>query len=821
MTGVIYARYSSDNQREESIEGQLRECKEFAERQGITILGTYIDRALSAKTDHRPDFQRMIKDSAKGLFDVVIVWKLDRFARNRYDSAHYKAILRKNGVKVVSAKEVIAEDSTGILLESLLEGYAEFYSAELSEKVIRGLTENALKCKYNGGGLPVGYAVDRDQFFQLDPVTAPVVLESFTLYANGATIKQVADILNSKGIRTNRGQPMSINSVTRMLKNRRYIGEYAYRDIVQENGVPPIVPVELFERVQERMQKNRKAPARFKAEDKYLLTTKLYCGKCGAYMTGEAGTSHTMRVHHYYKCFHTRKPKTCDKKNVQKVWIEDLVIDQTMKMVFDNALMETLADMLIEVQGRENTILPVLKKRLAETETALDNMLNAIQAGIFTTSTKKRLDELEAAKSELEVQILQEEMQKPVFTRDQILFSLHRFRELDMAKQEHRQRLVDTFINAIYLYDDKIVLTFNYKDGAKTITLADIQGSGLESRVAPKVRNPNPMGSDFFYCPRRRKSAPWPRILFHRRDLGAPRKRLDQVLPGDRLPQRIKAAAAAEAIVEHHHVSPGRVVGQRAFPGVRQGRFRRVQLVRRVKDLLVGAEVLDLRRQGELCIERFRRPAVVEFKQHRVPACRYAYPHRFRLLCPVGFLFPRRGASRAFEREGHRHAAAAECVRKARRVLDPPERRIAVRGGETLIEQHQAVGAVQHQISRADLGGDPGIGGEAVVEIAVFFVSVHFAHFERQRQAFRQRPRGPAVVEPRQKGLPADRDPQGAPVRLRRWGSGVLLRQIRSRGSGRGRLRVGRWIGKAFPGRLPRVPAAGREIQGEQQGQNQ
>ena len=136
MKGVIYARYSSDNQREESIEGQLRECKEYAERNDITILGTYIDRALSAKTDNRPEFQHMIKDSTKGLFDVVIVWKLDRFARNRYDSARYKNLLKKNGVKVISARENISEGSEGIILEAMLEGYAEYYSAELSEKVI-------------------------------------------------------------------------------------------------------------------------------------------------------------------------------------------------------------------------------------------------------------------------------------------------------------------------------------------------------------------------------------------------------------------------------------------------------------------------------------------------------------------------------------------------------------------------------------------------------------------------------------------------------------------------------------------------------------
>ncbi len=150
MIGVIYARYSSDSQREESIDGQLRECYAFAEKQGISIINTYIDRALSAKTDNRPAFQQMIKDSDKQKFDLVIVWKLDRFARNRYDSARYKNTLKKNNVKVVSATETISQNAEGILLESMLEGYAEYYSVELSEKVTRGMTENALKCKFNG-----------------------------------------------------------------------------------------------------------------------------------------------------------------------------------------------------------------------------------------------------------------------------------------------------------------------------------------------------------------------------------------------------------------------------------------------------------------------------------------------------------------------------------------------------------------------------------------------------------------------------------------------------------------------------------------------
>ena len=486
MKGVIYARYSSDNQREESIEGQLRECKDYAERNGITILGTYIDRALSAKTDNRPEFQKMIKDSAKGLFDVVLVWKLDRFARNRYDSARYKNLLKKNGVKVISARENISEGSEGIILEAMLEGYAEYYSAELSEKVIRGLTDNALKCKYNGGTVPMGYYIDEQQYYQIDPKTAPVVLEMFTKYSEGATMQELVNLLNSRGMRSIRGGKITLNIMNHLLKNRRYIGEYSYRDVVKEDGIPAIVPKELFERVQERLAKNKKAPARHKAEDDYLLTTKLYCGKCGSFMVGESGTSHTMKVHRYYRCVNTKKKKLCDKKAVKKDLIEDLVVSYTMKAIMNDEVMERLIDTLMELQKRESTDLPLLKKQLAETEKGINNMLNAIQAGIFTPSTKQRLDELEETKSQLEVSILQEEMHKPLLTREQIAFFIYRFRKFDVTKREQRQRLIDSFVNAVYLYEDKIILTFNYKDGSKTITLAEVEGSDLSVLGAPK-----------------------------------------------------------------------------------------------------------------------------------------------------------------------------------------------------------------------------------------------------------------------------------------------------------------------------------------------
>ena len=496
MKAVIYARYSSDSQREESIEGQLRECTAFAEKNGITVLRHYIDRAYSAKTDNRPEFQNMIKDSGKRLFDIVIVWKLDRFARNRYDSARYKATLKKNGVKVVSATEIISEGAEGIILESVLEGYAEYYSADLSEKVVRGMTDNALKCKFNGGTMPIGYVIDAEQHFRIDPLTAPFVLEAFKRYDGGETISSIMNWLNEQGLTNTRGQKMTFNSVGHILHNRRYIGEFRYRDVIVPDGIPAIVPQDLFDRVQEKLAKNKKAPARHKAEDDYLLTTKLFCGYCGAYLCGESGTSRTGKVHHYYKCVSVKKKRTeCHKKPVRKKWIEDLVVGETMKMVMDDKAIEAIVSMLMDLQDRDNVNVPLYEQQLREAETAISNLLNAIQQGVLTRSTKERLEELENRRDELENRLACEKLAKPKVSAEFMTFWLHRFRKLDVRQQSHRKMLIDTFINAIFLYDDKMVITFNYKEGTKTITFAELQeaisnknGSDLDCLAAPKIR---------------------------------------------------------------------------------------------------------------------------------------------------------------------------------------------------------------------------------------------------------------------------------------------------------------------------------------------
>ena len=266
-------------------------------------------------------------------------------------------------------------------------------------------------------------------------------------------------------------------------------------DVVIPDGIPAIVPQDLFDRVQEKLAKNKKAPARHKAEDDYLLTTKLFCGYCGAYLCGESGTSRTGKVHHYYKCVSVKKKRTeCHKRPVRKEWIEDLVVGETMKMVMDDKAIEAIISMLMDLQDRDNVNVPLYEQQLHETETAINNLLNAIQQGILTRSTKERLEELENRRDELENRLACEKLAKPKVSAEFMTFWLHRFRKLDVRQQSHRKMLIDAFINAIFLYDDKMVITFNYKEGTKTITFTELQeaisdknGSDLDCLAAPRA----------------------------------------------------------------------------------------------------------------------------------------------------------------------------------------------------------------------------------------------------------------------------------------------------------------------------------------------
>lgn len=476
MKAVIYARYSSDNQREESIEGQLRECKEYAEKNDMLIVKSYIDRALSAKTDNRPEFQKMIKDSANGLFDIVLVWKLDRFARNRYDSAHYKSILRKNRVKVISATETISDGPEGIILESMLEGYAEYYSAELAQKVTRGMIENTLKGKYNGGIVTFGYIVDENKNFQPHPVNSHIVKDIFKRYSEGEPVKDILESLKIQGVKNQNGKMPTYNFVTGILKNRRYLGEYRFKDTVAENVFPVLVTPEIFDICQRQLSSNQQKPAHFKkVKESYLLTGKIFCGHCGGHMSGVSGTSSGGITHRYYHCNTAKKKKLCDKKRIKKELIENIVIDYTFNILKDKSIISDIVEVCYNSQTKENIALIAMNKRLKETEKEIDNIISAIKQGIITSSITETLKALETEKENLQTSILQEQIERPILSKEEIRYWIDRFRLMNRNNEQEMKLLINTFVNSIYVYDDKMLITFNYRDGERCVDAEEIQ----------------------------------------------------------------------------------------------------------------------------------------------------------------------------------------------------------------------------------------------------------------------------------------------------------------------------------------------------------
>ncbi len=403
MQGIIYARYSSSNQREESIEGQLRECNIYAERNNIEIVGEYIDRAFSAKTDNRPEFQRMIKESYKKEFDTVLVWKLDRFARNRYDSARYKTILKKNGVKVISATENISQNSEGIILEAVLEGFAEYYSAELSEKVIRGMKENVLNNKTIGGNTTIGYYVDENQKFCIDPQTAPFVKNAFEMYLSGVSKKNICEYLNAHNVRTFKGTLINHDTLRRMLKNRRYIGEYKIREIYSPNGIPAIISEDMFNQVQERL-KNAKASTHIN-KNEYILSGLLKCRNCHRNMLGESGTSKTGKVYYYYKCQGVKRGLGCITKSPRQEAVEYEVLQRVVKYIFSNDCISVIAEKMLVLNKKENVTIHSLKSKYSNVSVQINNLVSAISQGVQSDAIFNKLRECEEKKKILEQNI--------------------------------------------------------------------------------------------------------------------------------------------------------------------------------------------------------------------------------------------------------------------------------------------------------------------------------------------------------------------------------------------------------------------------------
>lgn len=488
-TACLYVRFSSHNQTEQSIEGQTRVCQEFCQRHNIKIVEIYADRATSASknTEKRVSFLKMIKDSEKGLFDAVVVYKLDRFARSRYDSATYKYRLKKNGVQLISATENITNSPEGIILESVLEGMAEFYSAELSQKINRGMRESAYKHNSIGGALPLGYKTV-DKKLVIDEKTAPIVREAFTMYAEGHSVAEICRIFNARGYKTSKGTEFGKNSFSKIFRNERYIGTYTYHDYRAEDAIPAIIDRDLWDRVQLRLKKVKNSPGRNKAKRVYLLSGKLFCGHCGESMNGNCNGN----KYAFYECYGKKsKYNGCQKRNLRKEYIERLVAQDALSLLTDENI-EHLATVACERNDYEietGSPIPVIRDRIHQTEVSINNLTKAIETGATPDALVKRMVELEREKKDLSAQLKKEEELIVPLEKEQVIFWLEKFKDGDIEDEEFCRLLIDLFVNSVTVWDEdndmlKVTIAYNLtslptktyrltKDG----TLSDFTGN--------------------------------------------------------------------------------------------------------------------------------------------------------------------------------------------------------------------------------------------------------------------------------------------------------------------------------------------------------
>lgn len=480
LNAFVYARYSAGkNQKDISVEGQLKDCRAFAEKNNYTIIEEYADRHISGKTDNRADFRRLMRDVESGLADVVIVWKFDRFFRNRQESALYRKHLDNCGVKLISVKEFIPDGSGGIIMSGMIETVAEWYSAQLSENVSRGMRDAALKCQVTGP-LPLGYRRGEKKSITIDPAGAECVRRAFEMYNDGTGIKEICRIFNSEGLKTAAGREWSVNSFNRLLRNKKYIGIYQFGDLATTTGgIPRILSDELFFAVQKRMEANVTGRARGKAKTEYFLSGKIFCGKCGKPMCGESAKK-SDRHYFYYACSTKKKrlEPRCTKKNVPKDVIEDAVMQATLAVLTDENI-ATIAEGVersIAEESNNAAVLAGLQQDLREVNAQIKNISKAILAGIITETTKEMLTNAEADRAAIQTRIDKAKaMSSLTVTAESVAAWLDSFRHGDKNNIEFKRALFGALVNSVYVYDDGIKIIFNVdKAAAVTIPFAEI-----------------------------------------------------------------------------------------------------------------------------------------------------------------------------------------------------------------------------------------------------------------------------------------------------------------------------------------------------------
>ena len=479
---------------DESIDAQIRAIEEYADKNDIKIVNKFIDRAKSATSDKRPAFQEMIKycEADNTGISMVIVHKLDRFSRDKYDSAMYKQKLKVKGIRVVSVLENLDNSPESLILESVIEGMAQYYSANLAREVAKGQKENALKALHNGGDAPLGYDVAFDKTYVINEEEAQAVKIIFDMYINGYSYSNIIDKLNDLGYKTKRGNKFGKNSLHGILSNEKYTGVYVFNktqrkgvngkrnghkqksddEIIKvEGGMPQIIDREVFLQAQEMMQKRKKAPGSHKATTLYLLTGLIRCGECGHAMQGNRRKDKYGNDYISYRCGCRKQKRDCKNKEIKRDYLEEFVLTELEKHVLNDEAIPVLSKALnerLKTKSNDNhEMLTNLRNKLEKVNKEIENILNAIMSGIVNNVLKNKLDELEKVKLNLELKINElsvesDDVVSVDITEDQIRSMFGKFKDFVLTRNlPECKKFIGDYIKEVIVYKDHIEVVFN------------------------------------------------------------------------------------------------------------------------------------------------------------------------------------------------------------------------------------------------------------------------------------------------------------------------------------------------------------------------
>lgn len=510
---AVYARFSSDNQSNNSITAQLKILEKYCKDKDYTIVKEYIDRAKSATNDKRQGFQDMISDSAKDLYDVICVHKFDRFARNAYQSAKYKGILKKRGITVESVCEQFEDNPAGRMMERNMESWAEYYSDNLSSETMKGHMINAYKFLHNGGKPPLGFDIDSQGYLTINEYEAEAVKLIFNMISDGHSYGMVIEELNKAGFKTKTNRQFGKNSLYNILKNEKYMGIYVYNKSASKDfegrrnthsykdnseiiripdGCPRIISAKVFNKVQEIMRTRKLGSGMLKAKENYLLSGLIVCGVCGKKMCGNTRHSGNKSRSKYssYECPDHRFG--CDNKALNRTHIEDFILSYLKLNLFEFMDYETISimvnDLIKEHDKMSNGTLSAIKGKLKKISSSKDNLISALETGTDVDLINKRLKALNQEENELNKTIKELEKnyvnQFPITTSKDIaklekkVYEFIKNNKLPVCKS-----FVNSFVEQVIVYPDRVDITLRAKH-IKTHKLAryyELLGEAISS----------------------------------------------------------------------------------------------------------------------------------------------------------------------------------------------------------------------------------------------------------------------------------------------------------------------------------------------------